>query len=169
MRKEAKTALVAVINVFVILSLFSVVLFSVSIRASNSGSSQNASLTIYDDTSPDTLGANENRFSNQNMSFYANYTNSTNSPINSSNGNGLCQVAFNFSGTYTTLTNMTFNSSNYLWMYNRSFNYKGDHFFNVSCTSSYGNVSLIDNFTITNYAAKINLDNTGSYVDLDNN
>ena len=169
MRKEAKTALAAVVNIFVILFLIVIVLFSVSIRASNSGTSQNASLTVYDDTLPDTQGAGENRLSNMIISFYANYTNSTNSPINLSNGNGLCQVAFNFSGTYTALTNMTFNLTNYLWTYNWSFNYKGNHFFNTTCTSTFGNVSLIDNFTVTNTPAKINLDIAESYVDLDNN
>src|SRR3989344_2066192 len=163
MRKEAKIALASVVNVFVILIIFSVVFFVSIIEATSSGSSGSANLTIYDDALPDGL----TKLSNYNVTFSANYTNLSNNVINDSNGGGLCQVAFNFSGTYSTLTNMTFNSTNFLWIYNRSFNYKGNHFFNVTCTSSFGNVSLIDNFTVTNTAPAITTSLGGSFIDFD--
>ena len=74
MRKEAKIALASVVNVFVILIIFSVVFFVSIIEATSSGSSGSANLTIYDDALPDGL----TKLSNYNVTFSANYTNLSN-------------------------------------------------------------------------------------------
>ncbi len=132
--------------------------------ATNSGSSDNANLTIWDDTD---LG--QNRYSQMNVYFEANYTNLTDSVINSSNGNGNCTIRFNETGTWTNWDGMSYNETSFLWQYNRTFNYKGIRVFEANCTSNFGNISISDNFTISNTAPSISRDQGGSYIDLDGN
>lgn len=136
---------------------------SAVVVATSSGSSQNASLTIFDSTD------SENRFSNINTIFTANYTNSSGSPLNASIGTGNCTVEFNLSSTFSGLSPMAFNTSTLVWDYNRSFNVKGNFFFRSNCTSTFGNVTLSDNFTIRNTAPAISLDEGNTYVDFDGN
>ena len=136
--------------------------FLIETSATNSGSSENASLIIWDDT--DSL----NEWSNQQLNFTANYTNSSNSIINSSNGNGNCSIRFNFTGSYTNWIGMNYTGTNFLWGYNRTFNYKGTHIFDVNCTSGFGNVTLSDSFIIQNTVPSIMTDPSG-YIDLDDN
>ncbi len=176
MRKEAFTAFVTVVNIFVILLLFVIIFFSVAIGASNSGSSGSANLVIYDDT--DTLTkltlcsgnyCAENSKSgsdNWNTFFYVNFTNSSGSFVNSSNGNGNVTISFNETGTWTAGQAMTYNSSTLLWQFNRSFTYKGTLNFSVSANSSFGNLTLYDAIVIVNTLPYIMQAGTGR-IDLD--
>ena len=85
--------------------------------------------------------------------FYANYTNSTSDPIDSTDGN--CTVRFDSdnNSVYESWFSMGFNSTTNFWEYNRSFTYKGVLNWQVSCTSStYENLTLTDNVTISNTA-----------------
>jgi len=84
-----------------------------------------------------------------NVYFFANYSNSTSDPINNTNGN--CSISFNETGSWTGWFNMVYNASQGFWQYNRSFTYKGNISRRTSCTSStYDNLTLTDNVTITN-------------------
>jgi len=164
MGKNARvTYLSAFLAVLIIVSLFA--LFFARTSATTSGSSGNANLTIYDDSLPD----GSIKLSNYNITFYANYTNSSSSPINQSNGNANCTISYNFTGAYTGSSDMTFNSTNLLWYNNRSFNYKGDHSFLVNCSSTFGNISLADSYTITNTEPLITKTLGGSFIDFDGN
>lgn len=163
MKKEAKILISVSFFIFVMLLFLFVIFFMNYALAENSASSGNASLTIWDNALPD----GSIKLSNMNVSFYANYTNSTAKAINATNGNGTCQTQFNFTGSYTDYVNMTFNSISLLWGYNRSFNYKGAHQFQVNCTSSFGNVSVIDSFQIDNTAPAITYTLGGTYIDFD--
>ena len=81
--------------------------------------------------------------------FFANYTNSTQDPLTSSDGS--CDIRFdsNNDSTYEAWTAMSYNGSSFLWEYNRSFTYKGILPFQVNCTSTtYDNFVLTDNVTL---------------------
>ena len=107
--------------------------------ATTSGSNQSANLTIYDEID---LNVNLVKVSNSRIVFYANYTNSSNSIINVTLGNGACSVKFDFNGSFSPGVSMEFNNSAWVWQYNRTFNHKGTHTFQVNCTSDYGNLTL---------------------------
>src|SRR3989338_3821370 len=163
---EKKGEIVTLLAVFVL--VLTVIFFAaMQVRATSSGNSGVANLTIYDDT--DSEGANENRFSNMNVSFFANFTNSSGYAINSSNGKGNCQIQFNVNGSYTSYVNSSYNSSSFKWQYNTTFNRKGAHTFRFECNSTYGNVTVSDNFTISNTAPTVSLDQGGSYINIDGN
>ncbi len=165
MRKEAKIALASIVNVFLILIVISIVFLLTNINATSSGSNGNANLTIYDERD---LNGLLTKISNDNYTFYSNYTNISNSAINSTNGVGNCQVSFNFTGAFSSFTNMSFNSTNLIWFYNRSFNYKGTHNFQVNCTSTFGNITLNDTYLIDNSAPRITKTSGNTFIDLDN-
>lgn len=158
-------ALLLAFAVVVALGIF----IALRVSATASGLNGNARLVIFDTRDPEAFPNNNTLINTTSQfSFFANYTNSTNFPINSSNGAFNCSIIFNFTGTPTSSVNMSYNTTSRLWQTNRTFNYKGNHQFNVSCLSTYGNISLIDNFTVINSAPfmRKNIDNT---VDLDNN
>lgn len=127
--------------------------------ATNSGSSDNANLTIW--TSGTLNGANltygatygpaVKNSNHWNFYFYANYTNSTGSSINSTNGNGNCNMSFNETGDWSTWKQMNFNSLSLLWEKIENFTYKGNLSFQVNCTSNFGNITnLTDVFFVKN-------------------
>jgi len=164
--KLAESLIPAAITAAIFVSFF-VLLLTTTIQATTTGSSDSANLTVYDDTDPE--GGGESRYSNLNLSFIANYTNSSGEHLNATQGNSECRVRFDYNSSYGLYSNMTFNSTSLMWQYNRSFNYKGTHQFQVNCTSDYGNVTINDSFVISNTAPSINLDDGGSYIDFDGN
>src|SRR3989344_6894523 len=127
----------------------------------STGFNGNANLSIWDDTD---LG--ENRFSGIRVNFYANYTSNSGAVIDSISGN--CQIRYNFTGVYEPFENMIYNSSSLMWESNRTFNYKGIHSFEVSCTSSFGDITLSNLFVISNSAPDI-FETPGGFIDLDGN
>jgi hypothetical protein len=93
------------------------------------GEPYNSNLTIWDDTDTQT------KYVNQQIKFYANYTNSTSGE--SINGIGVyCNITFNISGGWTPWETMTFNSTSLLYEYNRSFDTVEIFNWNVSCDGS---------------------------------
>mgnify|MGYP000655917873 CR=1 FL=1 len=147
-----------------VLSVFLIVFFLLLLKttiATTSGSSGNANLTIWDDT--DNQGIV--KFSYSNITFNANFTNSTGNAINLSEGN--CTIRFDYTGSYGGSENMTFNLTTFIWAYTTKINYKGVHNFQVNCTSTYGNITLVDNFTISNSPPTIS--KSGDFVDFDGN
>jgi len=104
---------------------------------------ENTSLEIWDDNDPE--GGSKNRSTNEQIFFYANYTLTNGTVINSTYGN--CTI--NFSDSYT---NMTYNSSSYYWEYNRTFSSSATYQWNVSCNSTFAvsNISLTDSITVSN-------------------
>ncbi len=125
------------------------------------GASDNANLSIWDDTD---LG--ENRFSGILVNFYANYTNSVGNVIDNLNGN--CLIRYDYTGVYTNYDNMVYDINSLLWKSSRTFNYKGIHNFEVDCRSDLGNVSLTNNFVISNSEPDIK-ETPGGSLDFDNN
>jgi hypothetical protein len=146
--------------VFYFLIAVVLILFAEHTFATQSGTSANATLIIWTigTANSQNLTYGENNVawtgykteSHWNFYFYANYTNSSGSVINASNGNGNCTIRFNETGIYSSFSNMTYNSTSFLWQFNRSFSYKGNLSFNINCTSSFGNISLNDSFWIKN-------------------
>jgi hypothetical protein len=147
--------------------LFAVMFFVGVTGAITSGDSDAVNLTIFDAT--DSEGGGENRFSNMNITFFANFSNSTGNVINKTVGGGNCQVRFNVTGTYGAFTNSSFNSSSLFWNYNISFARKGGHTFQYNCSSIYGNLTVTDGFTISNTAPLISLDQGNNFIDFDSN
>ncbi len=162
-KKEANSRVGVLVYYSLIAGAILLTISAVRTIAQTSSSSSTVNLTIADATD------SENRFSNLNFSFFANFTNTTGIALNASYETGLCQIQFNFSGTYSALTNMTFNQSSLRWDYNRSFNTKGTHQFNVSCTSLIGNISTNETFVIRNTAPSIFSDFGGDYINFDGN
>jgi hypothetical protein len=114
----------------------------------------NANLTIWDDTDPE--GGSQTKYINEQIYFYANYTNRTSGE--SISGAGVsCNISFDVTpkGPHT----MTYNSSSSLYEYNRSFSSSGVINWNVSCKNSQGyeNMSATDTVTVStsNYPPNI--------------
>jgi large repetitive protein len=84
-------------------------------------------------------------FSNDNITFYANYTNITGAVVADT-----CSIRFNFTGTNGNYINMTYNSTILPYYYNRSFTYKGNHTFEVWCYNATAQSILQQNFFIGN-------------------
>ena len=127
----------------------------------SSGFSDDANLSIWDDTD---LG--ENRFSGIQVNFYANYTDLSGNVIDNSIGE--CNIRYDFTGSYTSYELMNYDSASLMWKSNRNFNYKGTHSFEVRCTSEMGNVTLNNNFVITNTEPNI-FETPAGYLDFDGN
>jgi hypothetical protein len=89
--------------------------------------SEQAALSIYDDT--DTYI----RYVNESVGFYANLSFSSGLPLTTSN----CTAAFNISNSFTSPAQMVFNSTLGVYVYNRSFRTPGNYTWKVNCTSSY--------------------------------
>ncbi|MBI4145091.1 S8 family serine peptidase [Candidatus Woesearchaeota archaeon] len=98
-------------------------------------------LTISDDTD------NESRFINDQVSFLANFSNTT-GPVNTSIG--ACRIAFNTTGSYGSLENMTFSSTRQKYAFNRSFDDDLDGTYNVTCSSFNETLTTTDAFSIQN-------------------
>jgi len=104
-------------------------------------SAGSTNLTIWDDT--DSEGGSQTKYVNEQVKFFANYTNST-GPIDGAD----CII--NFSGS--TDNSMDWNSSGF-YEYNRSFSSGGTYDWNVSCNrSGYDALIATDNVTINNTA-----------------
>ena len=93
-------------------------------------------LTIADSTDFGTVYAGED------ISFYANYTNATGSPIYPS----VCNLTQNSSGSWSSPVSMVYNSSSELFTYTTTIFSNGTFSYNVSCTNTlgYDNLSAID-------------------------
>jgi len=113
------------------------------------GGPNEEALGIWDDTN-DVEGENVAHYPNDGVGFYANYTNSSGSPING--GDGYCQFIDNSVGSWTVAVNMSFNVTTELYQIDRSFGDSGNYNFNVSCfghLAGYANLSAVDDFTIS--------------------
>jgi lysophospholipase L1-like esterase len=97
----------------------------------NYSAGANANLTIWDDTDPE--GGSQTKYSQDQIKFYANYTNRTSGqPINETGV--YCNISFNV--TPNGPFGMTFNSSSLLYEYNRSFPTSGTFNWNVTGNGS---------------------------------
>jgi len=113
------------------------------------GAGSNANLTIWDATDPE--GGNQTKYINNQVNFFANYTNSTSGQ--SINGTNVwCEIRFNITGNWTSPVNTSFNSSSLLYEYNRSFSSAGTLNWNALCNGSaqgYDVLNATDNVTVT--------------------
>ncbi|PIU72300.1 hypothetical protein COS79_03645, partial [Candidatus Woesearchaeota archaeon CG06_land_8_20_14_3_00_33_13] len=116
--------------------------FNVSYFTAYSGG-ENSNLTIWDDTD------NSIKYTNQQIKFYANYTNRTSG--SSINGSGVyCNISFNI--TPNGPFDMAFNTTTLLYGYNRSFTNHGVFSWNVSCNGSslgYETLTAVDDVNVT--------------------
>jgi hypothetical protein len=93
----------------------------------------NSELRIWDENDPE--GGGKSIYTDQNVTFFSNYTNSTDGI--SINGTSVyCNISFNISGGWTEWTNMIFNETSLLYEYNRSFSSSETINWNVSCFGS---------------------------------
>jgi len=120
-----------------------------SFTAYAGGAGYNSNLTIWDETDPE--GGSKTKYINEQVKFFANYTNSTSGE--SINGtNVYCNISFNISGGWTDWQSMSFNSTSLLYEYNRSFDQSGVFNWNVSCNGSalgYDALEAMDSVEIT--------------------
>ncbi len=104
---------------------------------SNYTSKENSQLFIYDETD------SANKYQNEDIKFFANYSNTTNSsPISSAD----CNITFD---DYETA--MTYNATSYFFEYNRSFSLYGIHDYTIDCYGSslgYENLTTSDTATV---------------------
>ena len=109
---------------------------------SNYSIGSNSYLGVWDDSDVSAV-ANGSQ-----MTFYANYSNSSSgAPISS---NAYCEFTQNSSGSWSAIANMTYNPSSLLYEINRTFSSPVDARFNVSCytTQAYGNLTTNDGFSV---------------------
>ncbi len=104
-------------------------------------------LSIWDTTDSET------KYLNQNITFYANYTDVSDNPINTT-----CEIRFNTTGTYGSFVNMTFNSQ--IHTYITSFNTSGTFYYNIRCDS----LNTTDDFTVYTLNQTSPIVNFGSLV-----
>ena len=111
----------------------------------------NSTLEIWDDG--DVKAGNQTRYRNEQVAFFANYTNSTR---NSINGSGIyCEIKFNITGDFSEPVNMSFNTTSAFYSHVRSFNISTTIFWNVFCNGSvllHKSKNITDNITIPNRA-----------------
>jgi len=108
--------------------------------------SANANLTIWDETDNSSFPfAGQTRYVDEQVFFFANFTNSTNI-LNDSTAN--VSICINF--TQQECGNMTFNSSAQLWQFGTTAYYLGKKGWNVTAVSVAGNLAAQDNVTINN-------------------
>jgi hypothetical protein len=91
-------------------------------------SGSNSLLTIWDETDADMPYAGQTKSLNEQVLFFANYTNATSGEIITG---AICEIMFN-----SVWLSMPYNTTNLLYQYNRSFESGGLHNFNVSCSRS---------------------------------
>jgi hypothetical protein len=122
------------------------VTFNVSHFTSYSAAN-NSNLSIFDQT--DAEGGGETKFINQNITFYANYTNTTSGePINSTGD--FCEISFNVSGGWSPPAQMAFNTTSLLYENVSSFSSTGKFNWSVSCYSNeFENLTSNDSVTIS--------------------
>lgn len=172
---KSKEVIKSIKAIFFILLV--VMSFSFLAIAGNFGTSGQANLNISDEVESQSthytkcLGPDSNYCSRKSKSsynlydviFYSNFTNTTNTVINASNGDGNCMIRFNESGSFSSFINMTFNLSNQRFEYNGTFGNKGILYYQINCTSAFGNITLLDNFTLLNTPPQIY--SAGGFVD----
>ncbi len=110
---------------------------------------QSSNLEIWDDT--DSKRGNLTKLANQNVMFFANYTNNeTNESVYGTNI--FCEIKFNIS-QYTSPVNMNLNTSSNLYEYVRNFSSRGNYSWNVFCngtTKGFITQNVTDKVIITN-------------------
>jgi hypothetical protein len=104
-----------------------------------------SNLTIWDETDSGMPFGNQIKYVNQQVLFFANYTNSTSrTGIN----DGTCNISF--STAPTGPFEMPYNSTYSLYLYNRSFSSAGNSSWNVTCNHSrYDTLTANDTVVIT--------------------
>jgi parallel beta-helix repeat protein len=116
---------------------------------SNYSAGENANLSIWDDTDSQT------KYVNENITFYANYTNITSGE--SVNGTGVtCNISFSI--VPQGPSEMTFNKTSLLYEYNRTFSSADQYNWNATCNNSQGyeNLSVTDTVTVSEAATECN-------------
>ncbi len=122
--------------------------------AGYSGTS-NANLTIWDETDAGFLFAGQARYIDEQIFFYANFTNSTNVLTDS-----LANVSICINFTQPVCGNMSYNSTSKLWQFNTTPFYFGAVNWSVNATSVAENLTATDNASINNSC--LNISNFGS-------
>ena len=122
-----------------VLFLFSILFpLSINIQTVHSTNTTNgslANLTIWDETDSGMPFAGKTRFIDDQVYFYANYTNLTSGE--SINGTGVyCNISYKISGTWTPEINMSFNDTELFYQHNRTFSAEENYTWNVSCNDT---------------------------------
>lgn len=161
------------INV-ILITITLAVLWMANTTAETSGSYNDTNLTIYDTSDSAARYTQCSNFCAEkikpanlsNVYFYANYTNSSYYPLNSTNENSNCTIRFNENGSWGGWFSMEYNEASMLWNFNRSFAYKGTLEFETNCTSNFGSIIITDDILITNTEPYI-IKTAAGYIDFD--
>lgn len=106
---------------------------------SNYTTGANSQLEIYDQNDADKQFANVTK--GVNLTFFANYTNSTDNSVIST---GDCNISF-----LDINSTMSYNATSTLFEYSRNFTLAGDYTYNISCAdTAYETLSLVDSVEI---------------------
>ncbi|MFH1637743.1 MAG: putative Ig domain-containing protein, partial [Candidatus Woesearchaeota archaeon] len=157
--KDGKSSIIS-FAFFVIISLVLLASLGLYGLATNSVSGTVSELETWDTGDPE--GGSGIRYSYDpqyaqsrwDVTFYANYSNSTAGPIVD-----YCQIRFNFSSDgWTGFVNMSYDPATKYYVFSRNFSYRGTHDFEVNCTnSSYDTLNVTDSFVITNSGPVLNV------------
>jgi hypothetical protein len=104
----------------------------------------NVSLRIWDETDAGMPYGNQVRIAGDDVSFFANFTNSSGLPANTTDG--ACQIGFD---PYNTWIDMTWDAAKKLFYYNASFGTAGTYDWGVNCTSQENSINVTDTVTIS--------------------
>ncbi len=108
----------------------------------------NTNLTVWDEADAGMPFAGLERGAGSQVLFFANYTNSTGSPVRLYDSTADCNITFNTSGPWDPWAQMPWNSSRELFEYNRSFPSAGTFTWQANC-SSQTNALLVQNDTVS--------------------
>ena len=162
MKKEEQGADLEKFAVFIIIGIFLVMTFlrAAPTQAINSfnNSTTGVNLTLWDDT--DTAI----KRSTYNITFYANYSNSSAFIISTN-----CSIRFSFNGTYTSYVNMSYNTSSTPYYHNRTFTWKGNHTAQTWCYNSTAESIVNDTFIIQNSIPSISKEDSADWINFDTN
>jgi hypothetical protein len=153
-KKRGMTGVAGPISFAVLLiAVFSVLFMSsIIVRSTSSASGSSVRLEAYDLT--DAKAGSLTKYVNQNVTFYANFTDITDGTPIRPIGGVFCNITLNKSGSWAGPFNMSYDFTSNLYWHNDSSTWKGVLDFNVSCmansTFSFEWLNVTDNYTITN-------------------
>jgi len=151
----------AMFLLFVIIFFF-MVFFKSTQALSGPITSSGKNLTIWDDTD-EQVNTPDRAF--YNLTFYANYTNSTAHVVNNT-----CQIQFqNYTGSMTSWINMTYDSITKPQNYTTFFNYKGNFTYNINCSNATFSMNLSEYYNTLNTIPSARFENGAQFLDIDGN
>ena len=102
-------------------------------------------LTIFDSNDPE--GGSNPLPIGIPITFYANFTNSSGGPANTTSG--ACNVSFDDTGSFGPAIDTVYNATSQMHQYSRYFNNSGNYAFNMTCSGNSEIISAVDTFNVS--------------------